>query len=295
MTVTGLQRILWPFCLVGLWFSLAAHALLAYAVGHWRARSGIPGWRSWFRAWLREVRWAYPVFAWWQPFRTQAIPDLIHGDWADGHGPTGVVLIHGFLCNRAFWTPWLRRFLAQGRPFVALTLDGPFDGIDTHVQAVNDAVDRLARLTGRPPLIVAHSMGGLVARAWCAWARQNGGQGWRLADRVCGVITMGSPHQGTWLARFSRTDNGRQMVAGGPWLDSLAALETREDLACFESWSTDCDAVVFPAGSTTLPGAATCRLVEEGHVSMVFAPVVWASVLSHLERADKALPAVVFF
>lgn len=106
---------------------------------------------------------------------------------------------------------------------------------------------------------------------------------------------MGSPHQGTWLARFSRTDNGRQMVAGGPWLDSLAAIETREDLACFESWSTDCDAVVFPAGSTTLPGAATCRLVEEGHVSMVFVPVVWASVLSHLERADKALPAVVFF
>lgn len=160
MSVTGLQRVLWPICLVGLWLSLAAHALLAYAVGHRLTRSDLPGGRAWCRSWLKEVRWAYPVFAWWQPFRQQAIPDLIQGDWESGHGPTGVVLIHGFLCNRAFWTPWLRRFRARGRPFVALTLDGPFDGIETHAGAVNEAVDRLTRLTGRPPLIVAHSMGG---------------------------------------------------------------------------------------------------------------------------------------
>ena len=66
--------------------------------------------------------------------------------------------------------------------------------------------------TGLPPVLVCHSMGGLAAWPGCAPA----------ADaRVHRVLTLGTPHAGTWLARFSHTENGCQMRMNSAWLQAL--------------------------------------------------------------------------
>ena len=70
-------------------------------------------------------------------------------------------------------------------------------------------------------MIVAHSMGGLVARAYL---RRHGGA------QVARVITLGTPHHGTALANLAPGSNARQMSRPGgqpnAWLAQLAASET---------------------------------------------------------------------
>src|SRR3990167_1644611 len=109
------------------------------------------------RAWWGEVLSAPRVFCWRQPFRSQAEPDHLH---ADHQGRLGVVFVHGFVCNRGFWNPWLARLRAADVPFAAVNLEPVFGRIDDYVPIVDVAVRRVREATGRAPLIVAHSMGG---------------------------------------------------------------------------------------------------------------------------------------
>ena len=87
-------------------------------------------------------------------------------------GRRGLVLVHGFVCNRGLWNPWLPRLRAAGVPCIAVNLE-PVFGSDRRLRAADRAaVQRVTQATGRPPLLVAHSMGGLALRAWLRDARR---------------------------------------------------------------------------------------------------------------------------
>ncbi|MDP1051146.1 hypothetical protein, partial [Klebsiella quasipneumoniae] len=60
-----------------------------------------PRWGDLLQAWLREGVATELSFGWRQPWRTEAEPDHLPAG-AD----TGVLLVHGFSCNRAFWNRW---------------------------------------------------------------------------------------------------------------------------------------------------------------------------------------------
>jgi len=236
-------------------------------------------WRQVLRAWVTEVRASSRVFGLWQPFQADALGDRLPPDGQPGQ--RGVLLIHGYFCNRGVWTPWVQHFTAAGRPFMALTLEPPFGSIDTYAAQVERAVTVLTETTGRAPIIVAHSMGGLVVRAW--WrARAGAGQ----AARVHHVITLGTPHQGTWLARWAHTVNGRQMRLASPWLQALAAQEPPQRAAAFSCFYSNCDNIVFPAHTATLPGAQAHFVPGVPHVALVTDPGVRAQVLSLLSALD---------
>lgn len=286
MSITTIHRCLWPLALVGLWCVLLLQTGLAW----WMSRHADAGrqarGREWLRSWWQELKWAYRVLIWWLPFRAQDIPDGLKADPEAGAGLTGVVLVHGYLCSRGFWTPWMRRLAAQGRPFVALTLDPPFAPIDMHTSALEAAIQRLRALTGRPPVVVAHSMGGLVFRAWA----RSAGPDW--VHQLGGVVTLATPHQGTWLAHWCPTENGRQMRPDNGWLRALAESESGLARAEVDTWVTLCDEVVFPAKAAQWPGARQHVLRAEGHISMAFAPEVWAQADARLKALDKPPSAV---
>ena len=183
------------------------------------------------------------------------------------------MFVHGFVCNRALWTPWMKRLRAEGHPFIAVNLEPVFGSIDEYADAVEDAVQRITHVTGRPPLLVCHSMGGLAARAWLRTHRG--------ADRVHRVITIGTPHRGTWLGRFSRTVNGRQMRLDGAWVRALAQAESAVRFTC---WYSNCDAIVFPASTATLPGADNRFIRGVAHVELAFEPQVIAHALELLRE-----------
>ncbi|MBC7727166.1 MAG: alpha/beta fold hydrolase [Microbacteriaceae bacterium] len=240
------------------------------------------------RAYAGEL-WAFTcVFSWRQPFRADHEPDYLP-DFGAGVGAPGrvaVLLLHGYCCNRGLWAPWLRQLRGRGVPCQALTMAPVFGRIEDWVPAIEAAVVALTRQTGRPPLLVAHSMGGLAVRAWLA-ARPDADQ----ADtRVQRVVTIGTPHHGTWMARFAHTPNARQMQPGHPWLTALAAGEGPARRARFTCFYGHADNIVFPATSATLEGADNRHLAAVAHVAMAFRPEVIDEVLRLLGRQASDRP-----
>ncbi|RYF22342.1 MAG: alpha/beta fold hydrolase [Comamonadaceae bacterium] len=233
-------------------------------------------------AWWAETRWASVVFGWWQPFRSEAIADWLP-QRAPGAapGPRGVVLVHGFLCNRGFWTPWLAMLRERGHAFIAVTLNPPFGSIDTYAATIDDAVRRVTEATGRAPVVIGHSMGGLAARAWlrsCDAAR---------ADAcVHRVITLGSPHGGTWAGRLSRSANGQQMALGSGWVRALQQAEPAQRSSRFICWYSNCDNIVFPASTAMLAGADNRFVDGVAHVQMAFHPPVVRACLDAVAQED---------
>ncbi|HZY20651.1 MAG TPA: alpha/beta fold hydrolase [Ramlibacter sp.] len=210
-------------------------------------------------AWWHETWADVRVFGWRQPFAWQRCPD--QPDTAGAHARRGIVFIHGFVCNRGFWRPWLERAAARGHPFIAVNLEPVFGSIDDYAETIEQAVARLATTTRQPPVLVCHSMGGLAARAWL---RRHDG-----ARRVAKVVTIGTPHRGTWLARFSRVANGRQMRIGGEWLRELERTSVAA-AGLFTCWYSNCDNVVFPPGVATLDGADNRLVPGAAHVELAF-------------------------
>jgi len=128
-------------------------------------------------------------------------------------------------------------------------------------------------------------MGGLAVRAWLA-AQPDAA----AADaRVAGVVTIGTPHQGTWMARLGRTANARQMRQGSAFLAALAAQESPARRALFTCFYGHADNIVFPATTATLAGADNRHLPGVAHLQMVFAPPVLAEVLRRAAAAPQAL------
>ncbi len=221
-------------------------------------------WPEVLRAWWKETITAPAVFCWHQPFFSDAVPD--HLSVGASENCRGAVLIHGFLCNRGFWTPWLKRLRADGVPFAAVSLEPVFGDIDDYVPIIEAAVQKVTQATGQTPFIICHSMGGLAARAWM---RTHDGD-----SRVAHVITIGSPHKGTWMGRFGHAPSGRQMCEASDWLCRLGDAEPPGRRELFTCWYSNCDNIVFPTSTAKLDGAENLFLPGAPHVGMAFHPQV---------------------
>jgi triacylglycerol lipase len=220
------------------------------------------------RAWAGEVVTAPRVFCWRQPFRSRAVPDFLPA----GGQRRGVVLVHGYVCNRGLWNPMMVNLRARGVPFVAVNLEPVFGSIDAYVGIIDAAVRRMSSATGLAPVIVAHSMGGLAVRAWQASSESE--------VRPHRVVTIGSPHAGTFLARFGHTPNAQQMRLGHAWQRHLRSHEPPERFGQFTCFYGHCDNIVFPASTATLPGADNRHVPACAHVHMAH----HAEVLSEVFR-----------
>ena len=130
-------------------------------------------------------------------------------------GPV-LLLQSGYVNNGAVWFFTARALERRG--FRVFTIDQPvFASIDTMGERLSKRIDEVLTLTGEQQLsLIAHSMGGLICRAYL---RQFGGA------KVARLITLGSPHHGTFHAYLASGTNGAQMRPGNSWLLKLG--ETR--------------------------------------------------------------------
>jgi len=220
-----------------------------------------------FRAWGLEVVAAPRVFLWRQPFRSRSEPDYLP---VAARGRRGVLLVHGFFCNRGLWNRWLRRLRHHDVPCVAVNLEPILGSIDAYRQTIADAMSRLEQATGLAPVVVAHSMGGLAARACLVEQPEL---------RCHRLVTIASPHAGTQLGAHGRSANTAQMGLGSAWLARLAARESAASRGHFICFWGHCDNIVFPTRSATLAGADNRHLPVTPHVQMVEHPAVLEEVL----------------
>jgi hypothetical protein len=156
---------------------------------------------------------------------------------------------------------------ASDVPVIAVNLEPVFGSIDEVAHIIEEGVRRLQVCTGLAPLVVCHSMGGLALRRW--WTEQGDD------TRVHHVITIGTPHHGTWLARFAMSRNARQMRQGQAWLAKLAADEPTSSWRRFTCFYSHCDNIVFPPSAATLVGADNRHLPGIAHLHMVSHPAPW--------------------
>jgi pimeloyl-ACP methyl ester carboxylesterase len=229
-------------------------------------------------AWWHETVVAARVFLWYQPFRPARYAD----QFQTGHGVRGIVLVHGFLCNRGVWAHWLPVLQQNRIPYCAPTLEPMFCSIDDYVPILDAAVRKMAAATGLPPLIVCHSMGGLVVRAWL---RTN-----QVEQRAFRIVTIGTPHHGTVIGRhfphLTRLTNAEQMRYLSPWLVALAQQEDAARRRIFVCFYSNCDNIVAPMSTATLPDSDNRFVDGVPHLALVFNDNVLQQTLSFL-KADR--------
>jgi triacylglycerol lipase len=205
---------------------------------------------------------------------------------AASHQGLPVLLIHGYGCNSGYWHSLSKRLLDAGISHHAVDLEPVFGSIDDYAPAIAAAVEHLRRTAGSEQVvIVAHSMGGLAARAYL---RAHG------APRIAKVITLGSPHRGTGLANFARGENSLQMRWNGEtpsdWLKALEASETPAVRSLFVSLYSHHDNIISPQISSHLPGAVNIALHGIGHVALGSHPTVQDYVLAEIRSAAIRTP-----
>lgn len=190
-----------------------------------------------------------------------------------------VVLVHGYLLNGAAWRWFARRLEKHGfRPFSA-TIEPVLGSIDEMGESLARRIEEVCVATGASSVhLVAHSMGGLVCRAYL---RAHG------AARIGCLVTIASPHHGTEIARLGIGRCAREMTPGAAWLTALAESEIRSKpppaIALFSYY----DNYIAPQESSMLPWARSVPLRTLGHVEMYFSRRVAEQVCDALKaRAD---------
>ena len=190
---------------------------------------------------------------------------------SDARGPV-LLLQAGYVNNGAVWFFTARALERKG--FRVFTVDQPvFASIDTMGARLAKRVDEVLAITGAQNLtLVAHSMGGLVCRAYL---RQFGGA------KVTHLVTLGSPHYGTFHAYLASGPNGLQMRPGNAWLTKLN--ETRMTVPFTSIYSAH-DGIISPQESSRVAEAVNVQISGIGHVSMPSGHATRRTLLETLER-----------
>jgi triacylglycerol esterase/lipase EstA (alpha/beta hydrolase family) len=203
-----------------------------------------------------------------------AVPD-------DGHPP--IILVHGLGAARGCFLPMASYLWLRGRKRTYSIDFGKATTLRQMARRLTTYVRTVQRKTGaRRVELVAHSLGGLVARLAIAECG--------LGDAVSILVTLGSPHLGTHAARFAGTTLTRALRPDSDFLRSLAAYPTPPGVRCVSLWSKN-DVLIVPAESAVLAGSEAYEVTPFTHYSYLVSPRAWAAVLDVLEgRPVKALP-----
>jgi pimeloyl-ACP methyl ester carboxylesterase len=238
------------------------------------------GWSSALRLFLTEFRASMISSSWTMAFHR------FHKRVAANPVGLPVLLIHGYGCNSGYWHAMSKAMMHENITHYAVDLEPMLADIDDYVPIVHQAVQSLCRETGHDRIIiVAHSMGGLVVRAFL---RVHG------TAHIAKVITLGTPHNGTGLANFGIGLNSRQMTwthgeergVASDWLRELQKSENDSVRGLFVSIYSHHDNIVSPQTSSHLTGATNIELHGVGHVALAFDHTVQARVIQEIRAAS---------
>ncbi len=181
-----------------------------------------------------------------------------------------VVLVHGWGLNSGSML-WLRRRLQRDGwgPVSCFAYASRQANIEAAAAELRKHVDAAWAASPQPLTLIGHSLGGLVLRYY---VRRYAARGVRR------LVTLGTPHRGTLLAR--------------PWLPRLApeapllanlnaADRTPQQLDVIAIYSTF-DAIVLPPSSGAYDGAFSIQLNNVGHNALLTSKRVYALIAENL-------------
>lgn len=203
-----------------------------------------------------------------------------------------ILLVHGYAdtCDTAWWDVLKTHLMDAGYaedsiytlslgPLPLTTVGSP----ERYANEVYDKVVEIYQSEGSEVDIIAHSMGGLDSR----WAIEKLG----AAKYVDDLITLGTPHQGTYAAYLGLiTPGGRDMVPGSDFLQELNDGQLAEGVEYTAVWSS-LDEANIPHSNAKIPdeelnSVAKARNVWSGyqfHIQLVWDETVFNQYYEYLD------------
>ena len=193
-----------------------------------------------------------------------------------------ILLVHGYFSNRGIWWRFRQRLVAANvGPIYTVTLSPLWGSIDEMVPTLARKIDAICNASGHEKIIiVAHSMGGLVTRAYMASSPN-------APARIAQLITLASPHGGTQMANFGVGQCVGEMNMKSGWLAALERSEQTIPHPPTVSIYTLNDDLVYPPENSRLPRAENIPVVGIGHVGLLFSKPIAARVIAKIKKSDS--------
>jgi len=182
-----------------------------------------------------------------------------------------VILVHGIIDDARKMELMARSLRRQGRiaHTVSLTPSTGRLGLDELAKQLDEFV-HLKIPEGQKFDLVAFSMGGLVCRYY---AQRLGG-----LSRLDHLITLATPHRGTWMAYGAWNRGCRQMRPNSDFLRDLNSDIHTLDRIKFTSIWTPLDLMIIPATSSRTGVGREIRIWMPAHPLMVWHPACHRAV-----------------
>jgi predicted alpha/beta hydrolase family esterase len=189
-----------------------------------------------------------------------------------------VLLVHGLACNHGIWRWLVAGLRAAGFGSIyAVDLVPPQADMDVLARQLGRELLRIHQAHERSRItIIAHSMGGLVARS---------ALGCVAPQAIRRIITIGTPHHGAAIARTLRWQSARQMCPASSWLTALNAQQEGRLAVPLTSIGSVDDNMVTPCSSIHLQDATVREMRGLGHFGLLISRRAIACVLRALKEA----------
>jgi triacylglycerol esterase/lipase EstA (alpha/beta hydrolase family) len=172
--------------------------------------------------------------------------------------------------------------MAKVGPVYTVTLEPILGSIDAMAVTLANRIEQVLHATGQEEIIViAHSMGGVVTRAYMVRVG---------TERIARFITLGAPHHGTRLAGVGLFECAQQMKYHGAWLATLADMEAAaaHEIPTLSIYTLN-DDLVYPPESSVPEWAEHVPVSAVGHVGLLFSePVANRSIATIREHSLSA-------
>ncbi len=196
---------------------------------------------------------------------------------------TPILLVHGIVSNRSIFTLLRRGLTRRGFSNVfAMNYATVLTDVRAAAAGLAFEVETIVEETGFERIhIIGHSLGGLIARYYVT---RLGGDA-----RVHTLVTLGSPHTGTYTAYAVPTRLMKQMRPGSALMRELAR-PVRGCRTRFISYWSDSDAAIVPQRSAALRhrdlAARNIALHGAGHLTLPMLGEVVHGISSALAHLD---------
>lgn len=150
-----------------------------------------------------------------------------------------ILFLHGLYHNSSAWLlyhMWFREAgLTHTYSFSYLSFRRKFEDLVNKLEIKVQALE--SACPGTKPILVGHSLGGLVIRAWVSCGDNE--------QRITGITTLGTPHQGSKLAGLGAGSLCRSIIFRGPLIRSIEEHDINPGIPCY-SLSSALDNMVLP-------------------------------------------------
>lgn len=220
-----------------------------------------------------------------RPYRLEHLPPVQRGLLVSDVEAAGtpILLVHGVVSNRSVFTLLRRGLTRRGFSNVfAMNYATVATDVRTAALRLAEEVERVVAETGYERIhVIGHSLGGLIGRYYVT---RLGGDA-----RVHTLVTLGTPHEGTWAAYAVPTRVMEQMRPGSGLMRELArpvhGCRTR-----FISYWSDSDQAIVPRASAALRHgdlrARNVRLHGAGHLTLPMLGEVVHGISTALAQLD---------